>query len=123
MLGYRLPGVERMRNQLIPEAEQMTKLAVLKIINKATSFTIILDIWSSRNMMGFIGFTIIVVTRDFERHTLFLCVRQMHGKHTADNILAEFEAVIQEWGISRSKVPFLNSFTIFFKNLICNFIL
>lgn len=62
--------------------------------------TLILDIWSSKRMCGYIGFTLEGVTKQYEIFTAFLCLRQMTGRHTGEAILAEFEDVLKEWGIN-----------------------
>lgn len=104
MPGYQLPGIERMRNGIIPSLVHATRCKLLKIIKDSSSFTIILDIWSSKSMMGFIGFTCHAVTKTFERYILFLGVKRMIGRHTAENILAEYEHLLRDWEIDRSLV-------------------
>ncbi|KZS17098.1 Uncharacterized protein APZ42_017051, partial [Daphnia magna] len=89
MNGYQLPGIDRMRNKLIPSVMDKTRLEVRKILQASTSFTIILDIWSSKDMFGSIGFTY---------------VKRMVERHTAENILAEYDQVLRNWNISRSKI-------------------
>lgn len=54
----------------------------------------------------------VVVTKDFVRHTVHLTVKKIEGRHTAANILAEYEQLIDEWKIPR------NSVCLF---VICNF--
>ncbi|XP_045032028.1 uncharacterized protein LOC116933634 isoform X4 [Daphnia magna] len=104
MPGYQLPGIERMRNGIIPSLVHATRCKLLKIIKDSSSFTIILDIWSSKSMMGFIGFTCHAVTKTFERYILFLGVKRMIGRHTAENILAEYEHLLRDWEIDRSLI-------------------
>ncbi len=102
-----------MRNSIIPSIVHATKSEMIKIIKESTSFTIILDIWSSKSMMGFIGFTCHAVTKTFERYTLFLGVKRMIGRHTAENILAEYEQMLRDWEIVRSLVNFIILFSTF----------
>ncbi|KAI9557283.1 hypothetical protein GHT06_017108 [Daphnia sinensis] len=80
-----------------------TRLDVMKILQASTSFTIILDIWSSKNMFGFIGFTCVCVNKEYEKRIVFLGVKRMVKRHTAENILAEYDQVLRDWNISRSK--------------------
>lgn len=56
MPGYKLPSVTTMRNTIIPRVGFMTKEVVRRILEKCTCFTVIVDIWSSKNMQGYIGF-------------------------------------------------------------------
>lgn len=108
MAGYRLPGLERLRNKLIPATAESTKKKLWKILIGCTSFTVVLDIWSSKSMMGFIGFTLICVNREFERFTIFLGVKLMTVRHTAENILAEYDQMLSDWNIPRTLVSYLN---------------
>lgn len=80
-----------------------TRLEVMKILQASTSITIILDIWLSKNMSGFIGFTCMCVNKEFERRMVFLGVKKMTERHTAENILAEYDQVLRDWNIPRSK--------------------
>ena len=104
MIGYQLHSVRRMRNKLIPSVMDKTRLEVMKILQASTSLTIILDIWSSKNMFGFIGFTCMCVNKEFERRVIFLGVQKMTERHTAENILAEYDQVLRDWNIPRSMV-------------------
>ena len=104
MIGYQLPSLSRMRNKLIPSVMDKTRLEVMKILQASTSLTIILDIWSSKNMFGFIGFTCMCVNKEFERRMVFLGVKKMTERHTAENILAEYNQVLRDWNIPRSMV-------------------
>jgi hypothetical protein len=73
-----------MRNKLIPSVMDKTRLEVMKILQASTSLTIILDIWSSKKMFGFIGFTCMCVNKEFERRMVFLGVKKMTERHTAE---------------------------------------
>lgn len=94
-----LPSKDTMQNTHLPHAVNLTRIKILAIINESTCFTIILDIWSSRNMQGYIGFEVVCVTKSFERYHLFLGVKQMIGRHTAANIMAEYEQMLFDWRI------------------------
>jgi hypothetical protein len=48
-----------------------------------TALTIILDIWSSKNMLGFIGFSCQGVSSSFETFNTFLNLTQMKGSYAA----------------------------------------
>ncbi len=63
-----------------------------------------MDIWSSKSMDGYIGFTCSAVTDEFEKFVVFLGIRKMHGRHTSQAILAEYEQLLQDWKIPSNKV-------------------
>lgn len=110
MVGYRLPSLERLRNKLLPCTVESTKKILRKLIMSGTSFTVVLDIWSSKSMMGFIGFTLIGVNREFVRFNIFLGVKLMTVRHTAENILAEYDQMLCDWNIPRSLVSHSSNF-------------
>ncbi|KZS01882.1 Uncharacterized protein APZ42_001315, partial [Daphnia magna] len=94
--GYELPSAQRVRNTLIPDLEATVKKRVREKLAKCSSFSVILDIWSSKNMSGYIGFTCQAVTTDFELFNCFLGVKEMRSRHTADAIIAENEDILQK---------------------------
>ncbi|KZS01902.1 Uncharacterized protein APZ42_001289, partial [Daphnia magna] len=71
----------------VPNEYDCIKKVVEAKIGQCTAVTIILDIWSSKRMCGFIGFNLEAVTKTFEMFTAFLCIRQMTGRHTGEAIL------------------------------------
>ncbi|KZS05305.1 Uncharacterized protein APZ42_031554 [Daphnia magna] len=93
--GYQLPSTQRVRNTLISDLKATLKKQVMEKIMKFSRFTTILDIWSSNNMSGCIGFTCQAVTTDFELLNCFSGVKEMRSRHTADAIIAEYEDILQ----------------------------
>lgn len=43
-------------------------------------------------------------TDDFEKFVVFLKVRKMHGRHTSQANLAEYEQLLQDWKTTSNKV-------------------
>lgn len=97
MAGYKIPSTERMRNVMLPKLAAATKQRSLELLKSCTSFNIILDIWSSKQMMGYIGFKCQAVTQDYELVHVFLGIKHMPGRHTAASVFAEYEQIIEEW--------------------------
>jgi hypothetical protein len=52
-------------------------------LNECTALTIILDIWSSKNMLGLIGFSCQGVSSSFKPFNMFFDLNQMKGSYTA----------------------------------------
>lgn len=103
--------METVRYKYLPEVYSKARQTIQNKLKDAAVVCIILDIWSSKNMMGFIGFSCSTVTNDFERQNMFLSMRKLEGRHTADKIFAEYQDTLEEWSISSVKVPYLE-FTI-----------
>ena len=51
-------------NSMLPKIAAATKVKTLELLKTCTSFNIILDIWSLKQMMGYIGFKCQAVTQD-----------------------------------------------------------
>lgn len=107
MLGYKLPWPETMRNSILPSLVMQLRMKIVEILSNCSALSLILDIWSSRMMMGFLGFVVCGVNNDFSRFNIFLAIKKMHGRHTAQNILAEFDQILKEWSVPRHKVIFV----------------
>lgn len=118
--GYSLPSVHVMRNALIPARYAKVKELIKDKLSACIAITIMLDIWSSKSMVGYIGFTCSGVLKTFEPFRCFLATRQMVGKHTGESIISEYEDVLEEWGIPISKVKI---FYIILYNVSMHFIL
>lgn len=104
MQGYSLPYPDQMRLKLIPDVFHQTKAVVAKKLLECTACSIILDIWSSKSMMGFVGFNLAGVTADYDRILVFLAITKFNGRHTGEAILAEYEEVIRRWKIPETMV-------------------
>ena len=72
MVGYQLPSMEKMGNSMLPKIAAATKVKALELLKPWASFNIILDIWSSKQMMGSIGFKCQANTQDYELVHVFL---------------------------------------------------
>ncbi|XP_045033112.1 uncharacterized protein LOC116932192 isoform X1 [Daphnia magna] len=98
--GYKAPNDFTMRRRHIGEEYDRIKMLVLKKISQSGSVTLMLDIWSSKRMCGYIGFSLEGVTINYEQFNAFISLRQMTGCHTGEAILAEFEDVLKEWDLN-----------------------
>ncbi|KZS07363.1 putative Zinc finger BED domain-containing protein 4 [Daphnia magna] len=79
--GYHLPSVYVMRNTLIPQRYEQIKEYIKKKLSSCTDISIILDIWSCKSMVGYIGFTCSGVLKT---HEPFRLVSQRPRKITTD---------------------------------------
>lgn len=105
MQNYKLPYPDKMRRQLLPqEFERLKSRINAKLETEAFSVSIILDIWSSRSMMGFVGFNVAGVTKTFDRFVFLLAMKKFEGRHTGEAILAEFDDLLKKWNIPRKAV-------------------
>ena len=100
--GYAIPSLQKMRDQLIVNAYEKTKAAVMKKLGQVTACSIMMDLWSSKSMQGYCGISCAAVTDDYQPFSCLLSINRLEGQHTARAILAEYEEIVEEWKISRS---------------------
>ena len=107
MPDYSIPCPETMRKTL-PQVYKAAKDRIFHKLAACVSFSIIIDIWSSKSMLGFIGFTCFAVTPDFGLINCFLGLRQVFGSHTSQAILAQYEEIMKEWNLTDRPVTNFN---------------
>ncbi len=98
---YKIPSYEKMRDTLIPILYEKVSRVVKQLLESSNMCTIMMDLWSSNTMTGFIGVSCSSVTKDYIPFTCFLALKEMPKNHTAAAILAEYEAVIAEWNVDK----------------------
>ncbi len=98
---YRIPSYEKMRVTLIPSLYEKVVCAVRKLLTSCNMCTIMMDLWSSNTMTGFIGVSCSSVTQDYIPFTCSLPLKEMPKNHTAAAILAEYESVISDWDVDK----------------------
>lgn len=68
----------------------------------AISFTS--DIWTSKiSLMSMLSLTATWVDKDFQQQVLLHC-QEMTGSHTAANIAATFDTMLQRWGLEKNRI-------------------
>ena len=105
---YQIPSVERIRDTLLPNLFNKTKEAVQNKLSQATSVAMIMDIWSSKNMEGYIGLSASFLTDSFESFVCLLALRRIYGRHTGEAIAAEYDIKAREWNVSNKVLTELN---------------
>ena len=97
---YKIPSYEKMRDTIIPSMYSRIVEGVKEILNSCDVATIMLDLWSSNSMIGFMGVSCSSVTADYIPFTCFLNMKEMPKNHTAEAIFSESECVVSDWGLN-----------------------
>ena len=102
---YNIPSDKYFRTTVIPDMAEKVRGKVADIIanhkdNNGTKFSFTTDIWSSRANDSYISLTCHFVDANFVRNNLMLNVSLFNTDHTADNIAAKIQEMIQLWGLS-----------------------
>lgn len=89
---------------LIPILYEKTKAAVSALLDSTYTYSIKMDIWSSKFMVGYRGISVSAVTSNYIPFPCFLSIREMPKSHTAATIFAEYEHVMEEWNLSKKVI-------------------
>jgi hypothetical protein len=75
MPEYKIPSYEKMRETLIPILYEKVTCAVKKQLESSKMCTIMMYLWSSNTMTGFIGVSCSSVTQNYIPFTCFLALK------------------------------------------------
>ncbi|XP_045034373.1 uncharacterized protein LOC123475567 [Daphnia magna] len=104
---YNIPSYEKIRDTIIPSIYARTAVVVKTVLKSCDVVTIMLDLWSSNSMVGFMGVSCSSVTADYVPFTCFLNMKEMPSNHTAEAILSESECVVSDWELNGKVVVFI----------------
>ena len=96
---YNMVSRKHLQTVLLPASFKKVQEAIKKLLSTTSTCNITLDIWSSRRMHGYMGITCHFVTDSWEIKSLLLACSKLQGRHTGENIVAEYEEVISFYGL------------------------
>lgn len=98
---YTMVSRKHLQTVLLPANFKKVEEVIKNFLSTTSTCNITLDIWSSRRMHGYMGITCHFVTNSWEIKSLLalLACSKMQGRHTGENILAEYEEVISFYGL------------------------
>ncbi|KZS10217.1 Uncharacterized protein APZ42_025370 [Daphnia magna] len=124
---YNIPSYEKMRDTIIPSIYARTAEVVKTVLKSCNVVTIMLDLWSSNSMVGFMGVSCSSVTADYVPFTCFLNMKEMPSNHTAEAIQSKSECVVSDWELNgkvvRTVTDNASNMTKAFRLQLSNFIL
>ncbi|KAI9552615.1 hypothetical protein GHT06_020482 [Daphnia sinensis] len=124
---YNIPSYEKMRDTIIPSIYARTAEVVKTVLKSCDVVTIMLDLWSSNSMVGFMEVSCSSVTADYVPFTCFLNMKEMPSNHTTKVILSESEHVVSDWELNgkvvRTVTDNASNMTKAFRLQLSNFIL
>ena len=97
---YTIVSRKHLQQTLLPNCHIKVEEAIKSALMEIDTCSLTLDIWSSRRMHAYLGITCHFVTKEWEVLSLLIACSQLHGRHTGENILSEFEEVVSRAGIS-----------------------
>ncbi len=75
-----------------------------RIKSEALFYCTTTDIWSSRALSAFIGFTTHYLTKEFELVSWSLEVQKFKGKHSEDRICEVLQKIISDWNLNKANM-------------------
>ena len=103
---YNIPCLERFTQTFIPGEFEKVENNIKGILGLAEYCSITVDIWSNMQMRSYIGITCHFVDNDFKLHSLLLTCERFKGSHTAANVSAIVQNVIDRFNL-QTKLDFI----------------
>ena len=94
-----IPSRKHLSTVLIPNKADDIHQKLSSLLSETQDLSLTVDIWSNRQMRSFIGITAHFI-HDWKLQTAMLACKRFQGRHTADNIVAQYEETVNEFKIS-----------------------
>lgn len=95
---YQLPSRKHFTSKLLHEKSSEKRENIKAVLKKAESVCLTIDLWSSRQMRGFLGITGHFIL-DWAMKSVMICCKIFKGRHTSENIRQEYEEVISSFEV------------------------
>ncbi|XP_069103066.1 zinc finger BED domain-containing protein 4-like [Argopecten irradians] len=95
---YQVPSRKHFTTKLLKEKSTEVQNNVKHQLQRAQSVCLTIDLWSNRQMRGFMGITGHYIL-DWTMKSVMICCKRVRGKHSAENIRNEYEEAIACFGI------------------------
>ncbi|VDI47048.1 Hypothetical predicted protein [Mytilus galloprovincialis] len=90
---YQVPSRKHLSSKLLHEKSVEIKNNLVNTLKRAESVCLTIDLWSSRQMRGFLGITGHFIL-DWAMKSVMICCKRFKGRHTAESIRSEYEEVV-----------------------------
>ncbi len=90
---YILPNRKKFSKEILRAKCESMNTRLVSQLKRARSVCLTIDLWSNRQMRGFLGITAHFI-RDWKLHSCALACKRFRGRHTAENIYSLYEEVI-----------------------------
>jgi hypothetical protein len=95
---YQVPSRKHLATKIIQEKSTEIRNGLKKNLTNAVSVCLTIDIWSNRQMRGFLGITGHYIN-EWQMKSVMICCRRFKGKHSAENIRHEYEETVAMYDI------------------------
>jgi len=96
---FQIPSRKHLSSKLIHEKAQEVRKILFENLKAADHICLTVDLWSNRAMKGFLGITAHYLL-NWEMKSAMIACKRFKGRHTAENILHEYEECITSFDIN-----------------------
>ena len=96
---YQIPSRKHLSSKLLPDESNEIQNKVKTCLEQAPSVCLTMDLWSNRQMKGFLGMTAHFI-QNWTLQSVMLACKRFKGRHTAENIRHEYEETVSAFEIS-----------------------
>lgn len=96
---FQMPSRKYLSTKLIQNKAKTIQQRLIDNLKKVDNICLTIDIWTNRAMKGFLGITAHFIL-DWKMCSAMLACKRFKGRHTAENILLEYEECINSFDIS-----------------------
>ncbi|KAJ8315996.1 hypothetical protein KUTeg_006010 [Tegillarca granosa] len=104
---YQMPSRKYLSSKLLLENSTEVRNNIMHQMKLAENICLTVDIWSSRQMRGYLGITGHFIL-DWTLRSVMFCCKRFCGKHTAENIRNEYEEIIASFDIAKKIVAIVS---------------
>ena len=96
---YVVPSRKQLSTRLLGNMAATTRQRVMDKLGQAQSVCLTIDLWSNRQMRGFIGITGHFIL-NWTMESVMLACKRFTGRHTAENIRQQYEETVASFDIA-----------------------
>ena len=96
---YTLPNRKKFSKEILRAKCESMNTRLVTELKRARSVCLTIDLWSNRQMRGFLGITAHFI-RDWNLQSCALACKRLRGRHTAENIYSLYEEVIASFKLA-----------------------
>ena len=93
-----VPSRKHLTTKLVAQKDELIKSKLVNILQLTETVSLTLDLWSNRQMRGFLGITCHFILNWSLKSAMLECKR-FKGRHTAENIAQYYDEAITSYGI------------------------
>ena len=101
-----MPHEKSFMETIIPKVVRKGKLKIEELLRQATSITLLIDLWDSKQMIDFMGTCAALIFPDMSRKLIVIGIERMlgDGHHNAENIGLTLEKIVNQYSFNKNKI-------------------